>query len=211
MFDWVLNTPLELLIIFANSLILDVWLGSRYWVTGFYASDMFKEIQIKCKIPVTESFLEMLQAKAKKWFLRNFWEALQRNDFLQSYFRQGLQEIPEQLYSTRAFLYLLNEMSYLPEFCDNTPILNWLASFHNFYSCNILANSIYHAGFRFISVVSITVTWASSFSGHRSKWEAEYFIFRILHMNFPNFGVKIHVLCSANSLRGFIFPYFVLM
>ena len=107
MFEWVLNTPLELLIIFANSLTLDVWLGSRYWVTGFYASDMFKEIQNKCKIPVTESFLEMLQVKAKKWFLRNFWETLQRNDFLHSYFRQGLQEIPEQLCSTRAFLCLL--------------------------------------------------------------------------------------------------------
>ena len=63
-------------------------------------------------------------------------------------------------------------------------------------------------GFWFILLASIFVTWASWFSGHRFKLEAENFIFHILQINFPNFGVKISVLCSARSLRSFYFSLF---
>ena len=66
-------------------------------------------------------------------------------------------------------------------------------------------------GFCFILVDSITVIWASSFSGHRFKLEANDFIFHILQKNFPKFSVKILALCSTKSLGVLIFPYFVLM
>ena len=68
----------ELLTIFAKSFILHVWLSSRY------ASNMFKDRQNICDIPVNESFLEMFQAKTEKWFLRNLRKTLLRNNFLQN-------------------------------------------------------------------------------------------------------------------------------
>ena len=67
-------------------------------------------------------------------------------------------------------------------------------------------------GFFFILVASIVATWASLFSGHKFKLEAEDFIFHILQINFPNFGLKILILCSAKRLRKvffFFFTYFV--
>ena len=58
------------------------------------------------------------------------------------------------------------------------------------------------------SIVVTCVTWASWFSGHRFKLEAENFTFHILQKNFPNFGMKILFLCSARSLRSFYFSLF---
>ena len=54
----------------------------------------------------------------------------------------------------------------------------------------------------------IVVTWTSWFSRHKFKLEAKDFIFHILQINFPNFGVKMLVLCSAKSLWSFYFPLF---
>ena len=45
-------------------------------------------------------------------------------------------------------------------------------------------------GFYFILVVSIIVTGATSFGGHRFKLEAEDCIFHISQRNLPNFGMK---------------------
>ena len=44
--------------------------------------------------------------------------------------------------------------------------------------------------------------------GHRFKLEAEDFIDHILQRSFPNFGLKILILCSARSLRSFYFSLF---
>ena len=52
------------------------------------------------------------------------------------------------------------------------------------------------------------VTWAGWFSGHRFKLEAEDFIFHIPLRSFPNFRLKILVLCSTRSLPSFYFSLF---
>ena len=46
------------------------------------------------------------------------------------------------------------------------------------------------------------------FSGQRFKLEAKDFIFHIPLRSFPNFGLKILVLCSARSLWSFYFSLF---
>ena len=103
-------------------------------------------------------------------------------------------------------LYLLNKMPYLLESCGNTFILIWLESFCSFDSYITLEKSIYYATFYLGCFHS--VTRASWFSGHRFKLETQNFIFHILHRNFPNFGMKILVLCSAKSLQSFSFFFF---
>ena len=84
-----------------------------------------------------------------------------------------------------------------------------------FYSefCEISKSTFFTEHFRwlllwFILVASIIVTLVSWFSRHRSKLEAEDFIFHILQRNFPNFGVKILALCSSKSLWSFYFSLF---
>ena len=49
------------------------------------------------------------------------------------------------------------------------------------------------------------VTWASWFSGHRFKLEAEDFFLHIPQRSFPNFSLEILALCSARSLQSFFF------
>ena len=97
-------------------------------------------------------------------------------------------------------------MPYLLESCGNTFILIWLESFCSFDSYITLEKSIYYATFYLGCFHS--VTRASWFSGHRFKLETQNFIFHILHRNFPNFGMKILVLCSAKSLQSFSFFFF---
>ena len=70
-----------------------------------------------------------------------------RTPSLKNVCEQLLRYIPDQRYSKRVLLYLLNEMPWLLEFRDNTRILIWLASFHSFDSCTILENSVYYAVF----------------------------------------------------------------
>ena len=131
MVDWFLNTPMEMLTIFTKSFILGVWLDSRY------SSDMFQERQNNCEIPVKESFLE-----TKKVFLKKLLrKTLIRNNFLHSYFWQVLQEIPEQLYSKRVLLYLLNEMPLLPEFSIFSQFLQLHQSCELNLSCWVFALS----------------------------------------------------------------------
>ena len=52
------------------------------------------------------------------------------------------------------------------------------------------------------------MTLASWFSGHSFKLEAEDFILHIPQRSFPNFGLKILVLCSARTLWSFYFSLF---
>ena len=58
------------------------------------------------------------------------------------------------------------------------------------------------------ALTSGIVTLASWFSGHRFKLEAGDLIFHLPQRSFPNFGLKILVLCLARSLRSFYFSLF---
>ena len=58
MFNWVLNTPLELVTIFAKGFIM------FDWALDTPLTCLKKENN--CEMPVTESFLEMLRANTKK-------------------------------------------------------------------------------------------------------------------------------------------------
>ena len=60
----------------------------------------------------------------------------------------------------------------------------------------------------FILVASIILTYASWFSRHRFKLEAEDLISHILQINSPNFIMKILALCSAKSLQSFYISLF---
>ena len=61
------------------------------------------------------------------------------------------------------------------------------------------------------ALTSGIVTLASWFSGHRFKLEAGDLIFHLPQRSFPNFGLKILVLCLARSLRRFYFSFFLFL
>ena len=128
-----------------------------------------------------------------KKFLRR---SLLRNDFLHNQIPQ--QKILEQLYSSRV----------LPEFCDSTSILNWLASFRIFHSCTILAYSIGHTEFlfhlgRFQHCNLDEFAWRTQVqTGSRGFY---FLCCGILQRNFANFDMEILALPSAKSFRGLYF------
>ena len=62
-----------------------------------------------------------------------------------------------------------------------------------------------------VVVASIVVTWASWFSGHRFRLEAEDFIFHILWKFFFQISAWKYLFCVQEKVCGvFVFPYFVL-
>ena len=77
MLNWILNTSLEPLTIFAKSFIQDVCLSSRY------TPNMFKERENNCEIHVKKSFVETLQHKTNVFC-----------DFLYPFFISGTFMIP---------------------------------------------------------------------------------------------------------------------
>ena len=102
-------------------------------------------------------------------------------------------------------------MSYLPQSRDSIRILNWLASFHIFHSCNILVYSIGHTGFllhlgSFQHCNLGEFVWPTQVqAGSRGFYFPRH---SILQRNFPNFGMEILALRSAKSFRGLYFSWF---